>query len=366
MVVPNLGTDLYRTAAGALVDLVDAADDLRVAEGSVAASVRLVEDPDQEEQMAAIANKVKGGLAAGAADLSPDSGMNRDAIRTRNLADLNIMPLNVHALMRELPLANVLNYEYTFDRMVSFMYGLEGTSVAELRRGGLGDSASSAFVRMLVDPMRDVTGAEYGAADANRNIYAPINRIFRGFNGLGLGRPRFLSDQLFNKALFGEIYPFGVMYDEAGPGRMPASNLLGAPNAITLGANNDLQRMGDRAVAGDLGVGGNQLSYINSKVEAEDGKPPGLVFVPIAGAVTKAALAAEGKARFDTAVVREIFHVVNVLRVMRSRLYSELSVFRSVLSRKSNVVDPRTTEFVVAPGQGTDAESVRDQMRVQF
>src|SRR5690606_33211014 len=43
---------------------------------------------------------------------------NRDQMIAHNIIDLNIMPVNVHALMREVPLVNLLNYSFSFDKHV--------------------------------------------------------------------------------------------------------------------------------------------------------------------------------------------------------------------------------------------------------
>ena len=42
-----------------------------------------------------------------------------------NLVDLNIMPINVHSLMREIPLANLYNYAMTFDAIVEGMTNID-------------------------------------------------------------------------------------------------------------------------------------------------------------------------------------------------------------------------------------------------
>jgi hypothetical protein len=35
-----------------------------------------------------------------------------------NLVDLNLVPINLHALLREIPLINVFNYAFTFDDII--------------------------------------------------------------------------------------------------------------------------------------------------------------------------------------------------------------------------------------------------------
>ena len=43
--------------------------------------------------------------------------------RFLNILDLNIVPLNIHALMREIPLTNIYNYAFTYDHIVKQLFG---------------------------------------------------------------------------------------------------------------------------------------------------------------------------------------------------------------------------------------------------
>jgi len=43
--------------------------------------------------------------------------------RFLNIIDLNIVPLNIHALMREIPLTNIYNYAFTYDHIVKQSFG---------------------------------------------------------------------------------------------------------------------------------------------------------------------------------------------------------------------------------------------------
>ena len=42
--------------------------------------------------------------------------------RFLNILDLNIVPLNIHALMREIPLTNIYNYSFTYDHIVKQLF----------------------------------------------------------------------------------------------------------------------------------------------------------------------------------------------------------------------------------------------------
>lgn len=122
-----------------------------------------------------------------------------------NILDLNIVPINVHALMREVPLVNIYNYAYTYDRLiVDLYYGSKGKKAAQLLNDLCVEGKSQinsnldALVQLLIHPHRKINLQEYGFV---RNMLA-------GHADSGeLGRPKFLSDQIYNKALFGELYP---------------------------------------------------------------------------------------------------------------------------------------------------------------
>ncbi len=51
--------------------------------------------------------------------------LDRKNAQILNVIDLNVNPINVHALMREIPLVNVYNYAFTFDNIIkSFIYNV--------------------------------------------------------------------------------------------------------------------------------------------------------------------------------------------------------------------------------------------------
>lgn len=52
--------------------------------------------------------------------------LDRSKARILNIIDLNINPINVHALMREVPLVNIYNYAFTFDNVIkSFVFNVD-------------------------------------------------------------------------------------------------------------------------------------------------------------------------------------------------------------------------------------------------
>jgi hypothetical protein len=143
----------------------------------------------------------------------------------QNIIDLNVIPINVHAMMREIPLANLYNYSYTFDRMIiELYYGLqnanarklmselcydqdtsEGVSTSALR--GI-KSAKDMMVALLIRPYMFAGHGEHCELGKD---------MLLGVSGNELGRPKFLSDQLYGKCVFGELYESQDVYSEAGP-----------------------------------------------------------------------------------------------------------------------------------------------------
>lgn len=156
----------------------------------------------------------------------------REQIRMMNIIDMNIVPINVHALMREMPLVNLMNYSYTFDSMVCNLMGLEYQHMVpdapHTERGDTDREYAGAmnFNRtMQSTPIRERARKFLGymllhpyIAISDVEYHDYFGRIVRGATGIaGLGRPKFLGDELYNKALFGEVYSNVKYYDEAGP-----------------------------------------------------------------------------------------------------------------------------------------------------
>lgn len=162
--------------------------------------VSIVEDPG-----------VKSNKQRFAAVVNSDNVANRDVdrrmMRTFNILDMNIVPLNVHAFMREVPFVNILNYSYTFDRMVhdfvlpdyvsnKSQRGRAATTLTEktlmIEPTDAVFTTRGLMVKLLTHPMTMLNRNEY---------YGVLGSLFNGNDNLKLGRPRYLSDQLWHKVL---------------------------------------------------------------------------------------------------------------------------------------------------------------------
>ena len=180
-------------------------------DAAIEGTISIIESSDQESSLSDIAEAV---VAAAGGSLGPDE--RRKSARIQNLIDMNIIPINVHAMMRGVPLANLYNYEYTFEQLACQMLG-ERTACLDVIGHPQAQNATQEFLRLLKDPYKEIGPVEYGSDCTNAGSDGFIHRIFRGDNGLGMGRPKFLSDQIFNKPLFGSVYQSRQDWDEAGP-----------------------------------------------------------------------------------------------------------------------------------------------------
>lgn len=156
-----------------------------------------------------------------------ESSKKTNSLEIQNIIDLNIVPINVHALMREIPLVNLYNYAYTFDRLIiELYYGLKNDNARKLitelcdpdaaSRLKRITSAKDMLVALLLNPYTELFKTENAATDNLYESFAKSMLVGVPNNG-ELGRPKFLSDQVFNKAVFGEMYAKTRDYNEMGP-----------------------------------------------------------------------------------------------------------------------------------------------------
>lgn len=173
--------------------------------------IALTESSNKDDQLKSLVDYVSGDV----------DGKRNNSLAVQNIIDLNIIPINVHALMREVPLANLYNYAYTYDRMViELYYGLQDKTAMKMIRslcagGNPADSISNItspkdmMVALLMNPYLDVQGAGANAnLDIDSRSYSEyVQGMLLGATGdEALGRPKFLSDQIYGKVVFGELY----------------------------------------------------------------------------------------------------------------------------------------------------------------
>lgn len=235
----------------------------------------------------------------------PGRGDPRVAERVDNLVTLNIVPVNVHALMRDVPLVNLYNFEYTFEQMAAANYGGDASSYQGPSAYGI-RTTRNLFTKLLIDPYYNVDKAPH--------VTALKDRMFRGDNDTGMGRPKFLSDQIYSKCLLRSVFTRGADGYEYAP-------LAQGPLARVMQVTNT-----------------DPLYYINPA------DPTRFVMVPL-DPDRLAAVHAVGDARFNTRIIRNLVFVTDVVRALDLRIRRELSDKRSVIVESAAAFTPGMYEY---------------------
>lgn len=389
-----LRSSLVRAAAGnAWTGIIDSGPDANAAypvraEVTPQKALSVTESTYQDQEMKAISDVVGG---SGPMSL----GQDRKKEWIYNIIDMNIVPINVHALMRGIPLAPLYNYVYTFEQMSCLLFGEQVGRIEDLDTDvGAGNGLRNTrqmFLKLLIDPYAEIPMGTYGPSPqlTRGATNALVQRIFRGDDSLNMGRPKFLSDQLYNKALFGSLTPTPYSFDEAGPsasGRMEAgyrrapTTGMQPPMGPVAVANPGLVPAGQNASWGDAtGATGsaakpaynpavlpsmgapapNQYGALTFISQPDDGGAPRSALKQVGlgnNAIAKLeSLHMIGKARFDTRMVRNMSLVTNVQRMLRLKLSQELSQYRNVLVSDHGAVNPGVTEYGYIPPSNLSA-----------
>ena len=232
---------------------------------------QIVENSYQDDfmQKIAILDSTKGAGLSG-----KSAAEQRTLEQTFSIIDMNVIPINVHALMRDIPFANIYNYVYGFHQAVASLYNVKLNDLDNKTLDGAAASndTRTAFTKLLVDPYTLVDEERYGSNLKIRGTDAPIQRICRGDDGLGLGRPKFISDQLFNKVMFSSLYPIDIPRDVSGP-QAAAATYRGitstgfnaaAYHGFLEGVNDVYTRAINNVAAGGGGGGGNADVTLNA------------------------------------------------------------------------------------------------------
>ena len=103
--------------------------------------------------------------------------------RFLNILDLNIVPLNIHALMREIPLTNIYNYAFTYDHIIKQLFGKEYSH----NMNDTINNCDDLLLKLLLNPYYK------NCNDNNEYLNALIGQ--EGDNSK-LGRSKYISDIL--------------------------------------------------------------------------------------------------------------------------------------------------------------------------
>ncbi|MGL5935429.1 MAG: hypothetical protein ACRCZI_07375 [Cetobacterium sp.] len=238
--------------------------------------VRLVESDSFRDSKTAIVSCVR----TGANPLFGD----RTTFQRYNILDLNVVPINIHAMQREVPFVNLFNYAYTFEQLITKFVGdmdsIPGVILQPARINPLTD--------YINDPLytRDVTTFE-----------STVYRVMTGTFPSNMSRPKYLNDQLWNKVLLQNTW--NTVNDIDNPQAFAAA---AATNATYL-KGSELKNTG--------------------------------VTIP----------RAEGYYRYHTKLVRWVEWFAQLQRVTRMLMRSQLEWVNDPVVRKHEAIAPEVTEF---------------------
>jgi uncharacterized protein (UPF0147 family) len=150
--------------------------------------------------------------------VSETSRFSRPVLRVHNLLDINKPPISMGALMQEVPFINLLNHSYSYDRLVhsillpNYIQKMMEENVGSLTTESLMirteapiNTPREMLVKLMCHPFGQIwesRSGQFGAVrNAGKQYHALIGSLFSGNDSLRLGVPKYLSDQLLNKAL---------------------------------------------------------------------------------------------------------------------------------------------------------------------
>lgn len=235
----------------------------------------------------------------------PNAIDSREEIQYRNLVETGIVPINVNALQREVPLANLLNYAYTFEKYVIESLGVD-----------LSNEATNEIVSLsyfMPAPMRVARGVKDLMARSLVHPYAsiPAANFDAEYKTMLMGtgpvagklrfeRPKFVSDQIWNKLCVRS---------------MPVDTSAPAPAGI---------------------------AYVDEKGVQQD--------IAIPNIAVKQQI---GKRRFDTVLVRNLVWTVQLHRFLTWSIKEKTRKVVNPVSQGDDAYDPAAVEFYGTEGVET-------------
>lgn len=156
--------------------------------------VDVVANPDVQSKLKEVVRHIMG-VAAG-------TTIPRSKMRSLLVQFLNLVPINPNVLGREVGYAHGYNAAFNFRRLMAMRLGInfgDRQALLGVDKNELDSSSSMSelWYRLLANPYAAVSISNYERL---------IGGFMRGNNELDLGRPKFLSDQVYSKALFGSLY----------------------------------------------------------------------------------------------------------------------------------------------------------------
>lgn len=142
--------------------------------------------------------------------------ISRADMRKNIINFMNIIPINANLLSREIPFANLYNSAYNFRQFLRhrLISSSQSPSTITLAITDDCDSLSGArsedefLYKFLVNPYAKIDALSYSSI---------VGSMMRGNGDTELGRPQYLSDQVFSKALMGSLYDHKTSHTRGGP-----------------------------------------------------------------------------------------------------------------------------------------------------
>lgn len=233
----------------------------------------------------------------------PNVPDDRDKMRIYNVLDLNIVPINVHAMQREIPFVNLMNYSYTFDKLckelIGDKYKNEKMWKMSPKVGSVELHPEDTLVRHMIWPMGDREN------DNNNTV-----KLMAGNTSLALGRPKFLSDQLWNKVLLNSLF---------------------APSGDLNNMDKNLSRVISTNSSPDLS---NVLSYVmKGEIKTVD-------FTGVADKIHTIS-----KKRYGTRLIRNVEWFANIQRLITILMRRQLEWVQDPVVQKHDALSEQLTEF---------------------
>jgi len=315
----------------------------------------------------------------------------REKLRIYNILDSNIVPINFHAMQRELPFSNIFNYSYTFDHFMRERFGVIYDNLHQDRNqkavttlpgntfyadnilntttgepsfipddqikdrtlaaaddakeriaGGLSKPFFPEKFKYTEDQLVNVLTNPYG----HRADIDYVNTIFKlmiGADGISSGRPKYLSDQLWNKVLLNSSQPFNVMAN---------SFVNKNTRSIFNTDNNDLSKpdFANNNNANPLvaAFGTNSFNPMGTLTYMSDNnnrKKYGDIKQADSDTTNSHKVAKIGRDRYDTYLIRNIEWFVHLQRSMRLLMKEYLEWVDDPIVTKSNAVANAITDY---------------------
>jgi hypothetical protein len=259
-------------------------------------------------------------------------GLDRKNLRINNIVDMDIVPINIHAMMREIPFVNLLNYSYTFDRMVhnilSPSFDKRSQEYEMISKDTNVKTVNHLLLKLLIHPYAQLSYGNYSfGGNVSKSEYSNLFRaLCSGNDGLRLGRPRYLSDQLFNISLLG-LFSSGLpQYTtkdkhsylkllESGPSGYNASTIL------------------------------NNVDLLNKQfllAKPKSSKNYGFNKYLLSNKTFSEKISFD---RFNTKIVRHLVWLVNLQRIMRVMLVQHLDFISTPVINNIQIANPKVTEY---------------------